>query len=936
MGGSSKPKQQVDLYYMSIHMAICHGPVDRLTRIVTDEKDAWTGVKTVQGDIDIDKQNLFGGKKREGGVDGIVHYLPGVSTQTIPEEIAAKHGKTTATMPAYRGITSLFFHKGRDKNGFYWRANSPYLPDVWATVGRASVGLNLSYARLWRGAASDVAVYMALDTSGSMAGTRLTNMKAAVVGLLTDLRNDGATGLDFRLVSWSSSIKTSIERRNITTSGYDDLISWVNGLTTSGGTDFNVAVSQAAAFFSGSGTKQRVIAFVTDGEPSPSSSASAAVTTLSGISNVSVYGFNIDLSNTTYTAMLDNTSTDGVPVVSGGNPQALQNSLAAAFGKWFDSNPAHIIYECLTNREWGMGAASTAIDVAAFEAAALTLFTENFGLSLIWTRQSKVESFIGEILDHIEATLFVNPQTGLLTLKLIRDDYDVNTLPVFGPDNCVITNFQRKFFGETINEIVVTYTNPDKEEDETVIAQDNANIEVQGGIVSDGRNYYGVRLRSTAVWLANRDLRSASAPLASCEIEADRSGWNLLPGGVLKLQSPEDDGIAEIIMRVGPVDYGKPGSSKVKVTLVEDVFALPLAEYVEPPTSGWTDTSEDPAPAAYSYVFTLPYFTVIYEVDPNARSGFAYPIVFAGVLAAQTGQDTQSFELLGKSVDAAGNAVTIELGTMTIASRAELEVALAAEAQTTVLSFPNRTQGRGPQIGGFVLIGNAAESGVELALITAYSASGYALNRGVLDTVPRAWPIGTPVWFLDENLTFTDDVQRSEGETVEYKILTETSKGLLDESGAPWISTTLTGRPWLPSRPADVKVNSVGFGVADASGLLEIPTTWANRNRLTEDSQVLSWTAATVTPETGQTTVIEVLAPDMSLLTTHSGLTGATFNVPVSSFGSNSWGYIKVESDRDGLRSLQGHTIETIVSSDILLLDGEPLTVDGEVLIMGA
>ena len=141
---SSGTKQQVTQYNASIHFGICSGPVDYISGIYVNEKEAWAGEQSVQGTITIsDKMELFGGDKKEGGVQGVVEYLPGDSDQTISELLAGKVGLTTATMPAYRGITSAWFHgrnlvEPEDEGlGFYWTANSPYLPGVWIKVARA-------------------------------------------------------------------------------------------------------------------------------------------------------------------------------------------------------------------------------------------------------------------------------------------------------------------------------------------------------------------------------------------------------------------------------------------------------------------------------------------------------------------------------------------------------------------------------------------------------------------------------------------------------------------------------------------------------------------------------------------------------------------------------------------------------------------------------
>ena len=166
---------------------------------------------------------------------------------------------------------------------------------------------------------------------------------------------------------------------------------------SAGGTDFGAAVSEAAAFFAGAGSKRRILIFVTDGEPSPVASLDAAKATLAGID---VFAFNIALSDTQYTIQLDNTPVDGVPVVPPGDADALVPSLRAAFGAGPDMNPAHIVRECLTNADWGLGHGEADIG-PSFTAAADRLLSEGFGLSLLWQQESSIEDFLAEVLNRL-------------------------------------------------------------------------------------------------------------------------------------------------------------------------------------------------------------------------------------------------------------------------------------------------------------------------------------------------------------------------------------------------------------------------------------------------------------------------------------------------------------------------------------------------------
>jgi hypothetical protein len=131
--GKSKPKMEVVQYYLSEHFGIC-AHADALLRIRIKEKDAWAGEQLVEGAISIDKPELFGGIKKEGGAQGTAYYLPGNSDQVLPDALAVKLGRANgADCPGFRGLASLFFY---GSPGFYWTANTPYLPTVDVTVRR--------------------------------------------------------------------------------------------------------------------------------------------------------------------------------------------------------------------------------------------------------------------------------------------------------------------------------------------------------------------------------------------------------------------------------------------------------------------------------------------------------------------------------------------------------------------------------------------------------------------------------------------------------------------------------------------------------------------------------------------------------------------------------------------------------------------------------
>ena len=128
MGKSSGGgKQQVVEYRMSMHIGVGHA-LDGITEIRVDEKVAWSGDISASTFITINRPDLFGGQKKEGGLVGTVHVLLGGADQILPPAVAARYGRAPTDCPAFRGITTLFFTGGSSYSTGYsgdWQGGNP-------------------------------------------------------------------------------------------------------------------------------------------------------------------------------------------------------------------------------------------------------------------------------------------------------------------------------------------------------------------------------------------------------------------------------------------------------------------------------------------------------------------------------------------------------------------------------------------------------------------------------------------------------------------------------------------------------------------------------------------------------------------------------------------------------------------------------------------
>lgn len=78
------PKQTIGYHYLfSILFGIGRGPIDELRAIKVGDKIAWEG-HHCEGMGVINKPQLFGGKKKEGGIQGLFRLLQGEADQVIP------------------------------------------------------------------------------------------------------------------------------------------------------------------------------------------------------------------------------------------------------------------------------------------------------------------------------------------------------------------------------------------------------------------------------------------------------------------------------------------------------------------------------------------------------------------------------------------------------------------------------------------------------------------------------------------------------------------------------------------------------------------------------------------------------------------------------------------------------------------------------------
>jgi hypothetical protein len=293
-------------------------------------------------------------------------------------------------------------------------------------------------------------------------------------------------------------------------------------------------------------------------------------------------------------------------------------------------NPAHILYECYTNREWGRGLPASSLNVASFTTAADTLAAEGFGLCIKWARRDALDSFVQSVIDHIGAAIYADRETSLITLKLIRKDYDVATLPVYSTDSGVLEIKENAVssLGPAVNEVIVEYTDPVSNEVRTVNAQNLASLQATRGVFNSiKKTYSGLPTAELARRVAQRELRLSAMALRQFTITFDRRAWRIPPAGVFRIQDTVR-GIGDIVVRAGKIEDGTLTNGTITITAVQDVFGLPSASFIgqQPPNP----VKPDNAPVLLNHrAFEVPYFILAGSMSP---ADFAYVANDAGYI----------------------------------------------------------------------------------------------------------------------------------------------------------------------------------------------------------------------------------------------------------------------------------------------------------------
>jgi hypothetical protein len=528
-------------------------------------------------------------------------------------------------------------------------------------------------------------------------------------------------------------------------------------------------------------------------------------------------------------------------------------SLSAAYGSGsvntFDSNPAVVLYEIMTNTTWGLGRTTDTMDWTSFVDAAEILFVEGNGISITFDTATEAKAIIDLIEEQIEGKVILNPRTGLWELRLIRQldisDYDptkeLNSSNIISMDNV-----SRGAWDGTVNHVAIEFMDRAKEYGSSYApAHDLGNVRIQGGrVVTANLNYSGVKTAALAGDIAWRELRTRAIPLLRCDVAVDRTMWDVLPCEVVYLHDEKrhicyngGGGLPiGLPMRVGKIDWGQLAEGKIVLSLIQDLFYIQNQTRAFASASSETWSAPDMGLVAlppsdmlilecpYGFVrrgpvaeANYPWTGVLFQDDGAlgylalyknndgvyAKASNSTQFIRRGELLADIGPGDTTFSIVVSGTDS-----VVEMGTL----------------------LPATTAGDiGDNLANLVMIGSEylAPVATENKTSCLECTSTY---RGLLDTVPAKHSAGDPVWIIGDGGMLVN-VPYPLGDTAILKLIPYNNTEYGDAEEATEIGFQATGRKDLPYPPNKLFLNTALFP-ASVTVTTALAVEYWRRNRI--------------------------------------------------------------------------------------------------------
>jgi len=235
-----------------------------------------------------------------------------------------------------------------------------------------------------------------------------------------------------------------------------------------------------------------------------------------------------------------------------------------------DVNPAVAIYDLLLNEA---RLSPEMMDMDSFKRAAVTLYQENLGISFMLSKERKVADWVQDILDTIDGILYYSPISGKYFLKLLRDDYDVDNLPVY--DESLMKNIEltQSSWANVFTHFNLSYVDQRDGKEKTIAFVNNASLQVLGRKTEKNVKLPMISRDEVVHNIGGRYLAKYSRPFKQLKFKASFLDLpSLKVGDVFIFQNTLLD-TKPTVFRIQKVAGDEDKTLEIEIEAAEDVFA---------------------------------------------------------------------------------------------------------------------------------------------------------------------------------------------------------------------------------------------------------------------------------------------------------------------------------------------------------------------------
>lgn len=566
--------------------------------------------------------------------------------------------------------------------------------------------------------------------------------------------------------------------------------------------------------------------------------------------------------------------------------------ISLAGGEIRAMNPVHILYQIRTSpyfrewpREW--------LDDAAWRAAADTCYDEGLGLCIEWHRSDSFQAFSDAICAHVGAEVYDHRRTGLITIRLLRDDYDPDTLPLFDEDSGLLEVLEDEVpaIDDMPSELIVKYVDAIDGETKQVRGVNSAVAARGWGRSAKTVEYPAAPTAEIAARLLERDMRIETSGLRRFKVVLDRRGRDINVADPFRIRSTRR-GIGNVVVRAGKIEDGTMLDGRITITVLQDVFGLPASSFVGIPPPGWEPPDRTPQPIVTRRLLEVSWQALAGRIDPANLALIDTSAAYLASVAMAPSQMSLNYSLTTR---VGSSGAFVDKG---LADWCPTGVLVSAIGKTdTAITLQNFSRLDDVEVGSVAMLG---DEDVRIDAINA-STGAVTIARSCVDSVPAEHAAGARIWFYDD-WAGADEAAYSLGTSMQAQLLTHTSSGVLAPALAGTSSLTLQARQGRPYPPGRFRVGGLDYPAAIEG---DVTISWTHRDRLSQADQVIDTTVGNIGPEPGTTYTARLLRADtQAVLVSETGITGTSATLITAYVGQV---IAELWSVRDGMSSWQVH-----------------------------